>query len=220
LPIVGIDYEIYMDATRRWLAGGPFYLPLQVAGPYPVLLGVVLYPPNALILFVPFTFLPAVIWWAIPIIIVALTAWSWRPSMLAWACIVACLTVPTSWWRIEAGKPLLWMVAALALGTRYGWPAVAVLLKPSLFPFAIVGIRSRSWWLALGVGVLLSLPFAGMWMDYARVLMNARGQQASLLYSLGDVPLMLIPLLAWLGRTARGKAAERGLAELPGDDRQ
>ena len=220
LPIVGIDYEIYMDATRRWLADGSFYLPLQVTGPYPILLGVVLYPPNALILFVPFTFLPALLWWAIPITTVAFTAWSWRPSMLAWACIVACLTVPTSWWRIEAGNPLLWMVAALALGTRFGWPAVAVLLKPSLFPFAFVGVGQRSWWLALGFGVLLSLPFLDLWFDYARVLMNARGEPASILYSIGDIPLMLIPLIAWQGRTAATPADPRGLSQPPGNDRQ
>src|SRR5450759_88660 len=53
LPIVGVDYRLYMDAARRWLDGGGFYLPFQVAGPYPVLLGDVMYPPNALFLFVP-----------------------------------------------------------------------------------------------------------------------------------------------------------------------
>jgi hypothetical protein len=34
-----------MDATRRWLGGGPFYLPEQVAGPYFLDWGAILYPP-------------------------------------------------------------------------------------------------------------------------------------------------------------------------------
>lgn len=203
LPILGVDYRIYMEATRSWLSGGSFYLPLQLAGPYPLLLGDILYPPSALILFTPFTILPAVLWWAIPIGATAWIVWSWRPSPLAWAAIVLCLTVPSTWWRIEAGNPVLWIVAALALATRYRWPAVAVLIKPSLLPFALFGIRSRSWWLALAIAGLISLPLLPMWMDYIRVLLNARGEQASLLYSVGDIPLLTIPLVAWLGRRRR-----------------
>jgi hypothetical protein len=208
LPILGVDYRIYMEATRSWLNGGSFYLPLQLAGPYPVLLGDILYPPNALILFAPFTILPAVLWWAIPILTTAWIVWFWRPSTLALAAIVLCLTVPSTWWRIEAGNPVLWIVAALALGTRYRWPAVAVMIKPSLLPFAFVGIRSRSWWLALAVAALISLAFLPMWLDYVRVLLNARGEPASLLYSAGDVPLLAIPLVAWLGRHRDAQAID------------
>ena len=51
----GIDYTLYMDATRRWLAGGSFYEPYQLAGPYPIQMGDVLYAPNAMPLFIAFT---------------------------------------------------------------------------------------------------------------------------------------------------------------------
>ena len=48
----GIDYTLYMDATRRWLAGGSFFEPYQLAGPYPLQMGDVLYRADALPLFV------------------------------------------------------------------------------------------------------------------------------------------------------------------------
>lgn len=44
------------------------------------------------------------------------------------------------------------------------------------------------------------MAFLPMWFDYARVLANVRGTQASLLYSFGDLPILAIPLLASLGR--------------------
>lgn len=33
---LGIDYRQYMDAATRWMHGGPFYLPWQIAAPYPM----------------------------------------------------------------------------------------------------------------------------------------------------------------------------------------
>ncbi len=62
-----IDYRLYMDATERWLRGGPFYEPYQLAGPYTISAGDILYPPVALWLFVPLSFLPACMWWLVPL---------------------------------------------------------------------------------------------------------------------------------------------------------
>ncbi len=59
LTAMGTDYRTYMDATRVWLPGGSFYPAYELAGPYQIELGAVLYPPVALLLFVPFTVLPA-----------------------------------------------------------------------------------------------------------------------------------------------------------------
>lgn len=70
------DYGYYMDITRRWLGGGPFYEPWQLTGPYQFTPGApvpghansgAFYPPVALWLFAPFTVLPPVLWWAIPL---------------------------------------------------------------------------------------------------------------------------------------------------------
>jgi hypothetical protein len=199
---LGHDYRLYMEAARRWLAGDGFYSAYQLAGPYQVLEREVLYPPFALVLFVPFTFLPPVLWWAIPLGIVAwIVAWH-QPGPWALAGILACLTLPplysASWTAniVANGNPVMWAAAAVALATR--WPAFGplALLKPTplLVPFALAGFRSRAWWAGLGLLIGVSLAFLPMWADYARALLNARG--AGLLYALTSVPLMLVPVIA------------------------
>jgi hypothetical protein len=191
----GIDYSLYMEATRRWLAGGSFYEAYQLAGPYPISMGDILYAPNALLLFVPLTLVPAVLWWVVPIGVTAWSIWKLRPSVLAWPFMALCLAWPPTLARTVAGNPVMWVVAALALGCLYRWPAVGVLLKPSLGPFALIGIRDRRWWLALAVGVLVSLPFGAMWLDWARAVANA--QNGGLFYSFQDAPILLLPIIAW-----------------------
>jgi hypothetical protein len=199
-PGFGVDYRLYTAATTRWMAGGGFYEPLQVAGPYvPWGLPSILYPPTTLLLFVPFTILPAVLWWAIPIGIVAAVMVGHRPHPLAWPAIAMCLWFPTTAEVIYAGNPVLWIVAALAIATRWPAAAVLVLLKPTLAPFALWGIRCRSWWLALACLAAVSLVFLPMWVDYIHVLLNARDPNG-LLYSLNQVPTLLVPVVAWLGR--------------------
>ncbi len=94
-------------------------------------------------------------------------------------------------------------MAFVALATRYRWPGVLVALKPSIFPFALVGIRSRGWWIAAGVLALAALPFGfGMWSEWIAAMRNAQG---GLLYSLGDVPLLCLPLVARMARTSRSR---------------
>jgi hypothetical protein len=191
-----IDYRLYMQATSRWLAGGPFYEPRQLAGPYAVVHGVILYPPVSLLLFVPFTALPAFTWWLGSLGLAGFGLWRMRPSPYVWPLMALC-----SWWwtaaeRVWSGNPVLWVFAALSLGCAYAGPAAFVLVKPSLFPFAVMGMWRRSWWLALGAFVLLCLPFLGLWADWLTVVRNGR---ASVLYSLPEIPLLLVPLLALAG---------------------
>ena len=50
----GIDADIYFTATQTWLQDGQWYLPRQLAGPYGIEYGDVLYPPILLYLLVPF----------------------------------------------------------------------------------------------------------------------------------------------------------------------
>jgi hypothetical protein len=193
----GADYQLYMAATRRWLAGGPFYEPSQVAGPYAVAYGAILYPPIALLLFAPFTLLPPWAWWVVPLGLAGYGLWRMRPAPLVWPLLAL-----ASWWwtaaeRIVSGNPDLWALAALSLGCAYDWPAVFVLLKPSLAPFALMGVWRRSWWIALAAFGLLCLPFGALWLDWMAVLRNAH---AGILYSLPDVPLLLVPIVAWASR--------------------
>jgi hypothetical protein len=190
----GIDYDLYLGAARRWLAGGQFFEPYQLDGAYAIRMGDVLYPPNVLLLLIPFTVLPSFLWWAIPLSVTAWAIWKLRPAPVSWPFIAFCVFWPPFVARMVAGNPVMWVLAFLALGCLYKWPAVLVLLKPSLFPFALVGIRTRGWWLMLAAGVVVSLPFAGMWIDWVRVVTNSTG--GGFLYSFQDVPILLLPIIA------------------------
>jgi hypothetical protein len=168
------------------------------------------YPPFALYLFAPFTLLPLVLWWGLPLAITAWAVWRLHPAPLVWPLMALCLSYPTSGLKILTGNPTMWVLAAIALGVLYGWPFVGVLIKPSLFPFALLGVRHRSWWVALLVLGLAGLPFALLWRDWAVALVNAQG--SGLLYSVQEVPLLCLPLPACVGRAKAPRPSDESLA--------
>lgn len=209
---LGVDFDLYRGVTNRWLAGGPFFEPYQVAGSYDIRAGDVLYPPVALWLFVPFAApagvlagLAAALWWALPLGITGGAVWRLRPRPVFWPLIAVCVANPTTLLKIWTGNPVIWSMAAMALATMAGsmrFAAPFVLLKPSLAPFALFGINRRSWWLGLAVFGLLCLPFGALWGDWVASVLNSRG--GGLLYSALEVPILLLPLVAWAGRTRGG----------------
>jgi hypothetical protein len=202
---VGTDIRWYLAAAQRWLAGGGWYEPAQLAGPYDLAVTGVLYPPSALALFVPFTVLPLVLWWAIPLAVTGAMVVRNRPTALGWAVIAVCLAFPMSLTHLLNGNPVMWAAMLVALGTRWGWPAAVIApLKPSLFLFAMVGVHRRSWWFGVAAIAAVNVALLPLWLDYLTALRNAAGPQASVLYSLKDVPLLSIPLVAWATRSGRG----------------
>lgn len=200
------DYTLYMRAATRWLAGGPFYEPWQLVGPYHTVHGAILYPPVALLLFAPFTVLPPFLWWAVPMVLTAWAIWHLRPAPLVWPALAACLLWPVTPLRYVNGNPVIWVTAAAALGCVWSGPAVLVLIKPSLFPFALVGIQSRRWWLVACLLALVSIPFGTMWLEWLRAVIYSDG---GLLYSLQEVPIVALPVIAWVGRRRPGGTAWR-----------
>ena len=196
---MGVDYDLYVGATRRYLDGGGYYLSYQLQGPYEAVPGVILYPPTFILVMAPFLVLPWITYWALPIGAVLYAVWRHRPRVVAWPLIAMCLWFPGTTVMVVAGNPALLAVGALALGTIWAWPAVLVLLKLTLAPFGLFGAWKRSWWIALGALALASLPFGAMWLDYVTVLQNAR-HPLGLLYNIGQVPTMLLPIVVWAGR--------------------
>jgi hypothetical protein len=196
LTHIGHDYRLYMDAARSWLQGGPYYHAYQLAGPYTVAADEILYPPHALALFVPFTVLPPILWWAIPIGVIVTMVWRARPGPWGWALIIACLCIPKSLWIITSGSPTLWIAAGLALG-RHGWPAVTGLVKPTLLPIVLIALPKRSFWLATALVAVMDLALVGLSYEYVMVVLNARGPLATPMYSAGDLGIIGIAFLAW-----------------------
>jgi hypothetical protein len=209
---VGVDFDLYRTVATRWLNGGSFYEAYQLAGPYDIRAGDVLYPPVALWLFVPFALasappwsgLLAVAWWAVPLTVVGAVVVALRPRPLAWPLIALCVANPTTLLKIWTGNPVVWSMAAMSLAvvgsSRFFGPFV--LLKPSLAPFALFGIRRRSWWIGALVLVALAVPFGGLWADWVASVVNSRG--GGTLYSSLEAPMLALPLVAWLGRRRGG----------------
>jgi hypothetical protein len=211
----GGDLDWQMQATYRWLAGDTWYMPYQLSGPYYNQSGN-LYPVVVVPLYLAFTVLPHVLWWVIPIgVMVAFLIWT-RPTPWGRALIAACLTLPAiSIVHLINGNTTMWVAMLIALG--YRWPWVTALIapfKPSLFPFAFLGIRSKSWWVAATVLVAVNIPLIPVWLEYVQVLRNAYGEQVNPFYAARDLPMLAVPFIAWATRTnARGPspAAQRHL---------
>jgi hypothetical protein len=205
---IGDDLAYYASLAHRLFTGGGWYPDRELQGPWQInYVDDVLYPPAAAWLFAPFIVLPVGALLAIAVIVIGWLVRAWRPAPWTWPLMALCLAWPTTLLRGISGNSSLFVVIAFGLGLRYGWPAVAILVKPSLFPLAMIGIRSRGWWVGLGVLALISLPFIGDTLAYPRVIADSRNPDG-ILYSLIDLPLILIPLIAWLGRTSR--ADEQG----------
>lgn len=196
------DLQLYIDAATRWLGGGSFYEPRQLAGPYEVAHGDILYPPVGLWLFVPAAVLPRpltfALWWGIPTAITILAIARVAPRPAVWPLIALCLAWPTTPLKIWTGNPVIWCIAAMSVAIVWRGGAPFALLKPSLFPFAFFGIRQRSWWVGLAIFIAMCIPFGALWADWVMTVINARG--AGPLYSALEAPMLALPLVAWLGR--------------------
>lgn len=154
----GADYAVYMEAAHRWLSGGDFYQPFTV-----------FYPPIALLVLVPMSYLPAAFWWAIPLGAIAYVLIHQCRSDWQRVAFLAALAhfalVP-----LASGNGSLWVAAGIAGGNRWGWPAAFIVLKPNLAPWALVGVRRRSFWLVLAALALVSLLMLPMWFDWLHAL--------------------------------------------------
>jgi hypothetical protein len=196
----GLDYRWHIDAARRLLDTGTPYWPWQIAGPYEIGDGAILYPPTAFLLFIPFIWLPTVLWWAIPIAITVVALAVHRPPLWGWAIIGALISFERSLNVYIYGNPSMWIVAAIAAGTLLWWPLVFVFAKPTFAPIALLGVRHRSWWITAVILAVASIPFARVWLDWFAVVRNSN---VSLLYNLPTLPLILAPLVAWLSGVRR-----------------
>ena len=199
---IGTDLDYYRFVADRWLATGTYYTPEQLAGPYVVQTQVHnLYPPHALYLFVPFLYLPNLLWWVLPLGLVMYVVWWCKPVAFGWTLLLLILALPKGPAQILFGNSDMWIAAFIAGGVRWSWPAVLVSIKPSLGFFGLLGIASKSWWIALGVLALASLPFLGLWLQYPTI---ARNSSVQLWYSFQNLPFFVLPVVAWIVSSRRG----------------
>jgi hypothetical protein len=194
----GEDLVHYLDGVRRWWATGNPYLPNEIARPFDYEVETFLHPPVSILFFAPWLVLPPILWWAIPIGITAGLVIAWRPAPWTWPLLAFGLAQPPLHEALIWGNSNLWLTAALALSLVGGPWAALFLIKPSLGMLAFVGIRRTSWWKTAAVIALLCVPFGLLWLDWAKVILNS---PADATYSLRNLPWVLLPVVAWAGRT-------------------
>lgn len=212
---VGSDLVGYTDGARRFLDTGSPYSPEQLAGPYQLDIRSFIHPPIALLLFLPFLVLPAFLWWALPAGILAWALVRLRPAPWTWPVMLLMVCWPRSLGSIVAGNSDLWVMAFVAAAAVIGWPAVAIAIKPSFGPLMLIGIRRRSWWIAAGIVGAVSLVLLPLWPQWLDAVRNASPDP---LYSVWNLPLVCLGLVAWLGRTrmprVEASAAATGMSSV------
>jgi hypothetical protein len=144
-------------------------------------------------------FLGPVVWWAVPIGVLAYAFALWRPAAWTWPILALATLWPSTAAPFLTGNTTMLVAAGIAGGLLWGWPALVIIFKPTFAPFALVGIRRRSFWVGLVFLMALSLAMLGEWARYVTALRNVTG--AGLLYSIADLPLVLVPIVGWLGRS-------------------
>jgi hypothetical protein len=195
---IGVDFRFYHDLAARWVAEGTYFQPYQLTGPYAsTTLVDTFYPPIALFLFVPFLVVPAILWWLIPIVVLVYVIARLRPNMWAVAAMIVLMMWVRAFGAFLWGNTDMWVVATVAAALRWGWPAALIAIKPSVLPFMILGVRSRSFWMAIAILVVVSIPLWELWGDWVIAIRN---MDPRLDYSLGSFTLYLVPVVAWLGR--------------------
>ena len=199
---IGIDFTTVTDAARRWLNGASPYLARQLSGPYQQIganladSGEMLYPPVALPFFAVFSVLPAFLWWAVPAFISAIALRRVRADRWTWPIIGLCLGATASIPLMIAGNPTIWIVAGALWAPSLGWPGPLMLIKPSVAPLALLGIRQARWWIGAGILGIACLPFGSLWVDWFRSIVDMRtGGPPGALFSLYQLPFLSIPVI-------------------------
>jgi hypothetical protein len=201
---LGVDFRLFREFGSRWLETGSMYLPSQSAPysvwwTYDVATTPSLYPPLmgplfGLLALIP-TPLAAALWWGVPVAVVVWVLARWRPAPWTWPLMALCFLHPMSPIAFLVGSSTMWAMALVALGLIYRWPAALLLLKPTLLPFALIGVRDRRWWIVAGVVAVTTIAS-----PYLTVVANGT-DSGGFLYSLPQYPLLLLPVVAWLGRS-------------------
>jgi hypothetical protein len=210
--LMGADYRLFGEIGRRWAEDGSMYAPWQLTGPYRYDRGLLegdivsmptLYPPYAGPVFAVVRYIPPILWWGVPLGAVGWLVARWRPAPWSWPIIALAAVSPNSWGILAAGGSSMWIAMFVAFGLPARWPAALVAIKPTFLPLAILGWRSRWTWLllcAFATGAVLSPAELSR---YRVALENVEG--VTLFYSVGDLPFVFVPIVAWIARATKGR---------------
>lgn len=211
-----LDFHVYMSIAHRVLDGGPLYTADQLAGPHVTMGGDNVYPPTSFPLFLAFALIPdpvaTALWFAIPLTVAVWYLRRVRPGGWRIVGMLALMCWPTATATVFLGNPVLWSLAALCAGLVYRWPVAFAVVKPVMGIFVVIGLRDRrTWYVLAGFAVLGLLTMPAM-LDWLRVLLNLRGEFSGPSYLFGNLPLMLVPIVAGTRKPAPAAGGPPGPA--------
>ena len=148
--VVGVDHGIYQQAAQRWVSGGHFYYPSRSGDRTRSSRATPCTRPLHSHGWSPGRYLPDLLWWAILIAVIAGVVVHHHPADLGVAVDRPLCVDILKRRDHHSGNPGLWIAMFVAIGTVWRPAFALVLLKPSLFVFALPGIRSRGWWVIAG----------------------------------------------------------------------
>lgn len=198
---IGYDPDLFAMFGRRFVTTGEAYFPIQFGEPYRAEGVTNIYPPLAMYLFVPLAYVPIALWWIIPGAVFAWHLWDCRPAPWTWPVMAFLLGLFPTVSGLIYGSSTMWAVALICIGLRHPAAMAALAFKPVDAFLAVLYVRRRSFWLGLGVVALLAIPFGDLWVEWWRAITNIDG--GTPLRNITGVPLLLIPVVAWLGRNRR-----------------
>jgi hypothetical protein len=221
---LGYDFQAYVQAANRLLAGQPLYDPaVDVAGGFAIFL----YPPPFAVLMIPFSWLPAsvgpTVWTVVLAGAFALGCGLLpvRPSVRWTVLLLAGVCWPYLY-SVKLGQvgPLLFLAFAAGwrwrdrpgpLGVAIAFGTIVKVQPALLFGWAVVTRRYRA--AVIGIGVLIAAAVAttivtglGTWSDYVAILGRVSAPVTTphnftlgaLLYGAG-VELGVATAVQWLG---------------------
>ena len=76
----------------------------------------------------------------------------------------------------------------VALATRWPWVSAFIWFKPSVFPFALIGIRDRRWWIVTAGFALSTVLLWPMVRDWIVAVLNAGATTRAAVLPVADGP--------------------------------
>jgi hypothetical protein len=195
----GVDMQAYIRAGNALRNGEPVYTTGVAEGL------AFLYSPVWAVLFGLISWLPG---WLLQAVVMALDLAALRYATGSWLGVGLVAWYPLIWFEFSSGNIDLLIAAALVMAWRHSAVPLAVVSFAKVSPALALDVRRwREFALTAVILLAITLPWAGLWVDYAQFLM----QQPSVSGTVIAIPwwvrlpfalLLLLPRRPWTSALA------------------
>jgi hypothetical protein len=195
----GVDLQAYIRAGDALRNGDPVYTTGVAEGL------AFLYSPVWAVLFATISWLPG---WLLQVGIMALDIAALRYALGSWTWVGVVGWYPLVWFEFSSGNIDLLIAAAIVMAWRHSVVPLALVAFAKVAPvFALDFKRLREFALAAAVMFAITLPWAGLWIEYAEFLLRQPAVQGTVVpipwwVRLPFALLLLLPRRRWTSALA------------------